>query len=218
MKPYNIIIEGIDHCGKDTLIKCLQDSLGGQVHHSGKPPILEKYLNHNDIFSIVAKMSEEYYNYYGEFIDEEQVKEFTGYAAQYLYQENYFESMFHSADNLIGTVIYNRFHLGEYVYGKLYRNYTKYMAEMPFQIEKTIKYPNRFFLIHLAMHHPEIRVHDTDAFSMDRGYEESKLFLEAFNRSRLQKMLVYVDTIDGKWRRKEEIYEEVIDWLTDMVE
>ena len=43
----HIIIEGIDHCGKDTLINALQQKYGGYVIHSSKPVEIDAYSVEN---------------------------------------------------------------------------------------------------------------------------------------------------------------------------
>ena len=113
---------------------------------------------------------------------------------------------------------YNRFHLGEYVYGKLYRNYNTEMMNNVFNLEREIlirglntKDFENIHLILLRMHNTKLREYDNEAFDFDNVTKE--LFLEAFNKSALKKSIVYVDTADGKWKDKELILHEVEQYL-----
>ena len=213
----HIIFEGIDHCGKDTIIDTFMQTYAGRVHHCGKPFICNQFLS--------------------SYIDDADSEEI--YAAQYFYQKKYFENLFQCMAPpeyipLIDfrmhdfNVYYNRFHLGEYVYGYLYRNYSSDMMENVFKIEDNflaknsnkldrngtpIDIDNWVRLILLAMHHPENRVHDDEAFSNENGKLEQQLFINAFNKSKLYKAIIYTDTLDGKWRPKSDIFNDILTFL-----
>ena len=204
----HIIIEGIDHCGKDTLINTLQQTYGGRVHHCGKPVLCDAYLPR-------GKYSEE--------CTTEEINK-----ALYNYQCEYFKGLFtgmclpkyvplrdfreHNLETF--NIYYNRCHLGEYVYGRLYRNYTTAMMEHVFALESIIPNDKNWVrLILLAMHHPENREHDIDAFNNDNGIVEQNLFYNAFNKSGLNKAIIFVDRPDGKWRPRSDILNDVLAFL-----
>lgn len=252
----HIIIEGIDHCGKDTLINNLQNKYGGRVVHSSKPLLLDKYsVSKNEETASIYKsmvgskclkeikesttiihdpyITNERANSYfsGEMYEYEKYSYIKDNAALFVYQKHYFESMFNSMinskectkkiDEIDFTkkeynIFYNRFHLGEYVYGKLYRNYNSAMMTNVFLQEseflqklKTFNAINNYHVILLLMHNPSLREHDEHAFNFSNGEKEQDLFLKAFNYSKLNKSIVYVDTPNGEWRKPSEIQEEV---------
>lgn len=233
----HIIIEGIDHCGKDTLINALQQKYGGYVIHSSKPVEIDAYSVenckdtlrvYNSLYTINSSMK---YNPF-EYINECTMKK---NCALYQYQMRYFGYMFYS---ILGNprgysyassvtdkksqfhTFYNRFHLGEYVYGKLYRNYNTEMMNNVFNLEREIlirglntKDFENIHLILLRMHNTKLREYDNEAFDFDNVTKEQELFLEAFNKSALKKSIVYVDTADGKWKDKKTILYEVEQYL-----
>ena len=233
----HIIIEGIDHCGKDTLINALQQKYGGYVIHSSKPVEIDAYSVENckDTLSVYNSLytsnSSMKYNPFG-YINECTMKK---NCALYQYQMRYFGYMFYSilsnprgysyASSVTDKksqfhTFYNRFHLGEYVYGKLYRNYNIEMMNNVFNLEREIlirglntKDFENIHLILLRMHNTKLREYDNEAFDFDNVTKEQELFLEAFNKSALKKSIVYVDTADGKWKDKESILHEVEQYL-----
>ena len=206
MPVKHIIIEGIDHIGKDTLINQLQNCYGGFIIHSEKPKRLKLYktLALNQFSKILT--SNEVYKTDGVT---------SLYLPEYLYQCDYFNTIFRNMNFLSSQVpfIYNRLHLGEYVYGALYRNYTEEMQNKVFELEKLITDNDNVYLIQLLIHNPKRRAKDDDAFANDNGEEEQKLFQEAFEKSGIKhKKLIYVD--DAKnWKTPKKIYNEVIDFL-----
>lgn len=205
----HIIIEGIDHCGKDTLIDSLLWRYGGRVHHCGKPILCFPYTKGRE---------------------EHDMTENEKNLALYYYQRDYFVDLFdgihlpkyvplRNFEDHNFNVYYNRCHLGEYVYGKLYRNYSQEMMDIIFKLEdlhlftEEKSYDNWVRLILLAMHHPENRIYDRDAFSNENGKIEQKLFIDAFNKSKIHKAIIFVDTPDGKWRPKSDILNDVLEFL-----
>ena len=206
----NIIIEGIDHCGKDTLIELLMQIAPGRVHHCGKPLFFQRFVQDRKAI--------------------DQCEEYEINNAYFEYQRRYFIDLFRSMvlpQEISDTdfrkqnfnTYFNRFHLGEYVYGRLYRDYTVDQMEYVFRIEKQYIGDNWKYikdwtkLILLAMHHPENREHDKEAFSNSNGKLEQQLFFQAFNKSKLTKGIIFVDTPDGKWKPKYDILNEVLDFL-----
>ena len=150
MPVKHIIIEGIDHIGKDTLINQLQNCYGGFIIHSEKPKRLKLYktLALNQFSKILT--SNEVYKTDGVT---------SLYLPEYLYQCDYFNTIFRNMNFLSSQVpfIYNRLHLGEYVYGTLYRNYTEEMRNKVFELEQMITDNNNVYLIQLLMHNPKRR-------------------------------------------------------------
>ena len=206
----NIIIEGIDHCGKDTLIELLMQIAPGRVHHCGKPLFFQNFVPDKKAI--------------------DQCEEYEINDAYFEYQRRYFIDLFRSMvlpQEISDTdfrkqnfnTYFNRFHLGEYVYGRLYRDYTVDQMEYVFRIEEQYIGDNWKYikdwtkLILLAMHHPENREHDKEAFSNSNGKLEQQLFFQAFNKSKLTKGIIFVDTPDGKWKPKYDILNEVLDFL-----
>ena len=206
----NIIIEGIDHCGKDTLIELLMQIAPGRVHHCGKPLFFQNFVPGKKAI--------------------DQCEEYEINDAYFEYQRRYFIDLFRSMvlpQEISDTdfrkqnfnTYFNRFHLGEYVYGRLYRDYSVEQMETVFKIEEQYigndwKYIKDWTkLILLAMHHPENREHDTEAFSNNNGKLEQQLFFQAFNKSKLAKGIIFVDTPEGKWKPKYDILNEILDFL-----
>lgn len=227
-----IIIEGIDHCGKDTLIDSLQSEFGGITLHSVKPKFSPFYFTSPDFKSSTDRLLSKRFLDVQEYEDDplnnpyvkpyttEEMQELAFNCAKYAYQCEYFnvcfKTMFTYRDWLNTNVYYNRFHLGEYVYGKLYRNYDSYMQNRVFEIEDKILFEDKetdttdwLHLFLLCMHKPSIRKIDNEAFSNTSGHEEQELFIEAFNKSKIAKSIIFVDTPDGVWRDKKDIYNEV---------
>lgn len=231
----HIIIEGIDHCGKDTLINNIQNKYGGNVFHSGKPKLLKMYeysknKNTKDLYEQICLTNLQKYS------DSNECEKLKTNCALYQYQLQYFRNIFSLiAGNITcitlaqqhitkiekSHILYNRLHLGEYVYGKLYRDYTNTMMNSVFYLEKEILCKNNILqsdfnnvhLFLLYMHHPENRKYDSDAFNFDNAIKEQELFLEAFNKSLLRKSIIYVDNLDGKWKSQDEILLDVEKYL-----
>ncbi len=117
-------------------------------------------------------------------------------------------------------IIMNRSHIGEYVYGQLYRKRNK--DDIKIMIDKvdniltsrndlTVKY------VQLLSSSVKLRIDNDDNKSLSIKNEqlmkmENILFLEAYENSELDKHLVYVNDEDG-FLPKEEIYNEVIEFL-----
>ena len=206
MPVKHIIIEGIDHIGKDTLINQLQNCYGGFIIHSEKPKRLKLYktLALNQFSKILT--SNEVYKTDGVT---------SLYLPEYLYQCDYFNTIFRNMNFLSSQVpfIYNRLHLGEYVYGALYRNYTEEMRNKVFELEQMITDNDNVYLIQLLMHNPKRRAKDDDAFANDNGEAEQKLFQEAFEKSGIRhKKIIYVDNVKN-WKAPKKIFNEVIEFL-----
>ena len=116
----------------------------------------------------------------------------------------------------------NRSHIGEYVYGQLYRGRS---AE---DIEEMISYVDDILLsnpiltikyVQLLSSSIELRKKYDDNKSLskmndDLMKKENELFLKAYDNSVLDKCLIYVNDEDG-FLPKEEIFQEVINFLNE---
>jgi len=101
--------------------------------------------------------------------------------------------------------IFDRFHLGEFVYSPVYRNYN---GSYVFEYEQKIL-NSEVYLILLISSDLKILEKREDGNSISRGNfsfleKEQNLFLEAFNLSRIKNKLI----IDIKDKSAEEVYKE----------
>ena len=152
----NIIVEGIDRIGKDTLISLINNNLGYQDIHSSKPERLEVF----------------------------------DYSLQ-KYQENYFSKWFSVIENNSGF-IFNRFHLGEYVYSMLYRDYIPGIYLYNYESIPTIK--DETLLILLYTDNFDIIKDDGKSFDFSKKEKEQNLFKSAFKNSLItNKIMVQVN-------------------------
>lgn len=104
-------------------------------------------------------------------------------------------------------LIFDRFHLGEYVYAPLYRGYS---GDYVFQIEAQMleRYPNLkcgCFMVLLTANNFEILKDDGQSFDRSKVEEEQKMFQKAFDVSWLRKIQVCVHDEEGNWRPIKEI-------------
>lgn len=173
----NIIIEGVDRLGKDTLIQGLKQKLGFfQTVHYQKPEILEAFINQakSDLGPI------------GE-ID---IKRH----AQKLYQMACFKQMFIMLSGE-GSYILNRAHLGEVVYSPRYRGYT---GDYVFELEKSFpKAAEQSLLVILHTSDFDFIKDDGLSFDFDKKEEEQNDFLRAADRSNMTYKLL-IDVNDGR--------------------
>lgn len=176
----NIIIEGIDRLGKDTLIKGLQDRYGYfQVLHYVKPLLLDTYVK--------------------EITDENYISEETKRKALKFYQKKSFRMMFNllRGYNFGIKIICNRAHLGEMVYAKRYRGYD---GDYVFDIESQFNYydgPLENTLL-VLLHTSSFAFVSDDGLSMDvtKREEEQVDFINAFKRS-IMPHKIMIDVHDG---------------------
>ncbi len=198
-----IIIEGPDRCGKDTLIKSLCEYFNYDnisVRHFGKPP---KELSPTEVSNFQFNA---FYDELGVFLKFKT------------------RSMFHTYYN--ETLIWNRSHLGEYVYSQMFRNGDPvYLKEKLIEFEKYL-YNNQVYLITLYGD-PKFVLDKEDGHSFSKTLEqktkEIELFKEAHDFSIIQnKLLIKVDNSDNifrpkdheiMFRPKDEIFKEVINFI-----
>lgn len=179
-----IIIEGNDNSGKDTLI----DNL------------CKYYSNKNiDIIHCEAPESKD-----NELARLEQHKTFTDLA---------YETLKSSYD----IVIHNRSWYGEYVYGVKYRNRDKndvlnHISEYE-QIIDNIE--NKYYVQLIS--DPKTLVNNEDGKSLSDGNidkisDEIESFKEVFDKSSINKKIIYV-TENGNWKTRKDILKEVIKFI-----
>lgn len=174
--PRQFIIEGIDRVGKDTLVRGLLDRLGYHlVIHYSKPLQLACYGNHE------------------------------GLSPERLFQEASFATLF-SLISAVPTapVICNRAHLGECVYGRLYRNYS---PEYIFELERrfNVNMLTSARLVLLTEDFASAKHFRDDGMAIgtaDKRPEEQALFLEAFRQSTFadKRQVCVTDPATGNFR------------------
>lgn len=191
----NIIVEGIDRVGKDTLIAGLLNSLGYhyEVHYT-KPKLLDKYKP--------AGMPPD--------IEKRE--------ALRIYQLQTFLNMF----VLLGSrarLILNRAHLGEYVYAQRYRGY---VGDYIFKLEQEFIDGGSDFhkdTLLVMLHTTDSRLLTEDGNSLgglDKRMAEMIDFHRAFERSAIiHKVCIDVNDSRGQFVPKEKILETVLQAYRD---
>jgi hypothetical protein len=185
----NVLVDGVDRLGKDTLIEGLQQTLGFfQVIHYQKPKLL-KCFEPLGYHAAVARASKS-----------------TG-DALFRYQRASFRQMFRM---LIGpgNYIMNRTHLGEYVYAPRYRDYSgKYV----FGLEEEAAPLDESLLLLLYTDNFDFIVDDGLSLDFSKRAEEQEDFKEAFKLSSMKnKFMINVHDGAGKFRPAQEILDEVV--------
>lgn len=171
------ILEGIDRLGKSTLVKNIMNTLGYHL------------VIHYGKPQLLAA--------YKEFTDE----------PLRAYQDDVNTGMFDLIQNATCPIIFDRGHLGEYVYAPLYR---KYSGDYVFDMEANYRLDD-VKLILLTTSNFNICVDDGESFNFDNKEKEQELFVEAFNKSSMRKVLIDVfDPITGTFRSELDILEEAL--------
>jgi thymidylate kinase len=184
-----LIIEGLDRCGKDTLIKNLIATRSNYaVRHWDKPK------GNTD----------------------EEKREF---------QEQFFEKEFSIASNLMflddnpnNLLIWNRAHLGEFVYGKLYRD-TK-PEEWVMDLETKFEFvenPTVYMVLLVAPAKFLCDRDDGESFASDieSKVREKEAFFKAYSNSKISnKLLIDVTDGHGQYRSMSTITDEVNKFLS----
>jgi thymidylate kinase len=174
MQINKFIIEGIDHLGKSTLTKGIQNALGfHQVIHYSKPMMLDCYKNLE------------------------------------LYQQKSFLNLFYLLQSN-ASLIFDRAHLGEAVYAKLYRGYD---GTYVFNYEAIIPPPSDVRLILLVEDFKKSNhfIDDGLSFDISKRESEQELFVKAWHRSLISdKLIISVTADDGSFKSKEAILAEVL--------
>lgn len=165
-----IIIDGIDRCGKSTLINSILKHYGPHlVIHCSSPP--------------------------------------KGLETPAEYQELFFKKCFRVLNGHFNDVIFDRCHLGEYIYGPLYR---KTDPNFIFNIEKLHpKACEDTVLVLLYTDDFSIMKDDGLSFNFDAREKEQSLFLEAFQKSKIaNKIKIRVDE-NGTYKKAENVFNEL---------
>ena len=194
-KPKVIIVEGIDRIGKDTLVSNLQSNA---FNNWGRPSMHVHY-------SSPPKSIEGDYNKF-EYQDK-----------SYMMGFGVMEEAIKPYNNTL--MIYNRFHLGETVYGPRYRGVTEEQVDRIFNIEDIYLdyfrmmnlHPENILLVLLTTSSFDHIEDDGGNFDFSKKEEEQEDFIKAFERSQLNK--VRVDTFDkntGTYRDANDIMQEVL--------
>jgi len=188
-----IIIEGGDQLGKSSLIKELCEYFNYDnitIRHFGKPP---KGMSPEETLRFQFKKFRSEIKLYNSFLNREN---------DYQYYEN--------------IMIWNRSHLGEYVYSTLFRNANPDVVKRKIiNLEKAFT-SHIVYLITLTAD-PEFFLNIDDGKSFSQNLidktKEINLFTEVHQFSTIPyKLLVKVDD-KGKFRKKEDIFNEVVQFL-----
>ena len=193
-----LICEGGDGLGKNSLIEGLckyfnYDNI--TIRHFGKPP---KDLNPEEVLDF------QFRSFYNE-----------GNFVEHIYDR------FKKHDYYDETVIWNRSHLGEYVYGQMFRNADpNFLKTKLLFFEKFFLDSKDIYLITLTSD-PKFFLEKEDGQSFSKNLEqktkELELFKEAHEFSTIdKKLLVKVDK-DEKFRCKEDILDEVINFINKKI-
>lgn len=173
MKPFrHIIIEGIDRVGKNTLIDGLINELGyHEVVHYQKPKVIKYYAEKADE---MAKLSS--------VIDPKR-------EALRQYQVATFTSMLHLLSSK-ARIIFNRAHLGEYVYAPMYRQYDgSYIFDLEDHFINDLGSDFHETTLLVLLHTTDFSFITEDGHSLgglEKREAEVISFLKAFERSRIQ--------------------------------
>lgn len=191
-----IIFESPDRCGKSTLIENIckyynYDNI--TIRHFGKPPLI---LKPHEILNYQFKMFRKELNLYHYLREDE---------------ESYYPNI----------LLWNRSHLGEYIYAQMFRNAnSKEVKERLLNFERSFTHWPAYLITLVA--NPEFLIEKDDGYSFSKTIEEKsqevKLFQEAHNFSTIQnKLLIKVDMVNENnvnvFRPKEDILSEVLDFI-----
>lgn len=186
-----IIIEGTDRCGKDTLIESLsQDYTHNIKRHWGYP---------------IGETNEEK----------------TAYQLNFFNWEFQLYSILQTARNDINdnsAIIWNRSHIGEFVYGTIYRNSNPETWVMDLEKKFFFDLADNIYLVYLHAD-PEFIVSQDDGQSYSARLEDKKLedskFFAACEASSIQKKL-YLKVNEGtKYKSQQDILNTVINFIND---
>lgn len=183
-----IIIEGQDNTGKDTLIKSLSNKrLSIKEYHFTSP---EKY-NPNIEDKVLAQKLQfvEIFNYVKKDLEE----------------------------NKFDLIILNRSHVGEYVYGSIYRNTNPDWVFKEFEPEFLDILKQSYLILLTAP--PELSLKNDDGLSHSTKLKDKELeyyrFLRAFGLSQIKnKIIVPVhEKNTTEFRNKQEILTDILNFI-----
>ena len=187
------LIEGLDRLGKDTLINGILNKKGfHQVIHFSKPTLLDCYQPSST--GMTAK----------EMVSEQQRE----------YQHRSFRTMFSLLrDAKYAHLICNRAHLGECVYGPLYRQTD---GDYVFELEKAFamhqNHSTRLILLTEDFSISKHFVDDGESFDITKREQEQEMFIAAFERSTIsdKRIVCVTDSALGGFKPKDVILQEVL--------
>ena len=174
------IVEAVDGLGKTTLIQGIKNVKGYYpIMHYQKPELLEIYQEANSIISPL-----------------------------YEYQYATFVSMMQLIESKI-PMIFDRSHIGEYIYAPMYRNYDgKYIFELEKQYNMANQYHTKLIL--LTTSNWEYIIDDGKCHDFTKRVEEQQRFIEAFDKSILpNKIKIDIAKPNGDRKTVEELLEEI---------
>lgn len=187
----NIIIEGIDHLGKSTIIEHLQHALGYcQIFHYDKPKTLAAYKTRSGLSGNPTSA----------------------------YQHASFNTMFQlmKSSSLVTTpFIFDRAHLGESVYGPLYRGsdsrWIKDMERSYFVGNDELQKNTFLFLLTEDFARSKHFVDDGESFDISKRRLEQEMFIDTFTESSIMyRQTVCVTGPDGNFKSIAEILREMV--------
>lgn len=188
----NIIIEGIDRVGKDTLIDGLMNKLGYHyVVHYTKPKVLDALKPLGWAPDLEKR-----------------------YALQQ-YQVKTFQNMFKLL-NSGANLILNRAHLGEVVYAQRYRGYDgSYVLTQ--EQEAGGDYQDQTLLVLLHTSDTQLLTEDGNSLGgLDKRIAEIVDFIKAFERSSIKhKVAIDVNDSRGQFIPREKVLETVLQAYRD---
>lgn len=127
------------------------------------------------------------------------------------YQREYFYNCFNILNDRDCSVIFDRCHLGEYIYGPLYR---KTDPNFIFDIEKQFGNACEYTRL-ILLYTDDFSIMKDDGLSFDFSAREmeQRLFFEAFAKSNImKKKLLRVDE-KGTYRNEFDIFNELKQWI-----
>ena len=114
-------------------------------------------------------------------------------------------------------IIFNRYHMGEYIYGCIYRGRSsEEVLNMIDEVDDVLLASNKdIYYIQMKSSNLDLIIKNDDNKSIsknnrERVETERERFEEVFNHSRLNKLLLDVADKDGNFRTREEIFDDVI--------
>jgi thymidylate kinase len=131
------------------------------------------------------------------------------------FQQNYFLTGFNLINSVLQNdnndwLIFDRFHLGECVYGPLYRN-SKFENGLQYEILlNNLNLNSHLILVLLKCNTLDIRC--SDSFAFDDSYaaaqKEQNLFLKAFELSKIEKKYIIDVDYNKEWKSDKQILKE----------
>jgi thymidylate kinase len=174
-------VEGIDGLGKSTLIDGIKQRLG--------------------FYQVIHFGKPEILELYSNFEDK---------VPAYYYQQASFRNSMLMARSC-ARIIFDRWHIGEAVYGPIYR---KYNADYVFTLEDQFELQRADIRLILLVEDFDRSTHfisDGDSFDDSKRREEQELFIQAFNRSIIRdKRMVCVTALNGNFRPRSDILDEAL--------